>query len=94
MNYLSNWRLPVAVLVLIMIIAFRLHTLLGWGLIIVMAGGMVYASRSSYYTIRGSSALTGRPVRAGACLVPESICQQAVPGEASDRLRLFANEDR
>lgn len=56
MKLLIKLALSGAVLVLIMIIAFRLHTLLGWGLIIVMAGGMVYASRSSYYTIRGSSA--------------------------------------
>jgi Flp pilus assembly protein TadD len=45
-----------AALVLIMIIAFRIHTLLGWGLFIVLTGVMLHASRASYYALRGSSA--------------------------------------
>ncbi|WP_282942899.1 tetratricopeptide repeat protein [Paenibacillus sp. RC67] len=56
MKFLIKLALTVAALVLIMIIAFRLHTLLGWGLLIVLAGVMVYASRSSYYATRGSTA--------------------------------------
>ncbi|MFH5187412.1 tetratricopeptide repeat protein [Paenibacillus sp. TAB 01] len=56
MKLLLKLALTGVVLVLIMIIAFRLHTLLGWGLIIVLIGAMVYTSRSSYYAIRGSSA--------------------------------------
>ncbi|WP_079908771.1 lipopolysaccharide assembly protein LapB [Paenibacillus sp. 32352] len=56
MKLLIKVALAVAALILIMIIAFRLHTLLGWGLVIVLAGAMVYVSRSSYYAIRGSSA--------------------------------------
>lgn len=44
------------ILILIMVIAFRLHTMFGWGLFFVLVGVMLYASRSSYYAIRGSAA--------------------------------------
>ncbi|ULL16845.1 hypothetical protein DVH26_21780 [Paenibacillus sp. H1-7] len=56
MKPLIKLALTGAALVLIVFIAFRLYTLLGWGLVIILIGGMVYASRSNYYAIRGSTA--------------------------------------
>jgi tetratricopeptide (TPR) repeat protein len=56
MKALVKPLLVIVGLLIVIIIAFKVHILLGFGLILLLIGGAVYTSRSSLYALRGSRA--------------------------------------
>ncbi|NHN30884.1 tetratricopeptide repeat protein [Paenibacillus agricola] len=56
MKALIKPLLLIIALIIVIIIAFNLHVLAGWGLILVLVGVMLFTSRSSIYALIGSRA--------------------------------------
>jgi Flp pilus assembly protein TadD len=54
MNRLGKPLIMIALTVVVMIIAFNIHVLLGITLILLLIGYTLYSSRSNYYALRGS----------------------------------------
>ena len=56
MKALIKPLLLIIALIIVIIIAFNIHVLVGWGLILVLVGTMLFTSRASIYALIGSRA--------------------------------------